>query len=101
MLLAQGGQAELDRYCPPRPYLLFFAEGFLYLDCSRDVDLFELGVVFCQKSGKEEGLADHVSEGIELDEVESFEKFVGDAQVVIDGFLTNEDVIFEGLFFLQ
>ncbi len=101
MLLAQGGQAELDRYCPPCPYFLLPAQGFLDLDCSGNVDLLELRVVFCEKSGNEEGLADHVSKRIELDEVESFEKLVGDAQVIIDGLLPYEDVVFEWLFLLQ
>ena len=82
MLLAEGGQAQLDRYCSPCLRLFLFAEGLPNLDGSGDVDLFELGVIFCQISSDEEGLADIVSEGVELYEVESFEKFVGDVQVI-------------------
>ena len=71
------------------------------MDCSGNVDLLEPRVVFSEKSGNEEGLADHLSKCIQLDEVEPFEKFVGDAQVILDGFLPYGDVIFEWLFLLQ
>ena len=83
VLLAERGQTQLDGYCSPCLRLFLFAEGLLNLGGSGDVDLFELGVIFCEISSDEEGFGDIVSEGVELYEVESFEKFVGDVQVIV------------------